>query len=254
MLKNILTAAVLSALLGACAATGSGEAFPARADQLSARTEQAAAAVRQREAKENIIAYYDADGDVAERPMKGGYYRVLLGRTAEGRAVVQDFYQDSRTKQINPVVIGKDSELKNFSSDVIEGLVVWYTPEGRLTNFSEMHNGKRLRAGMYGENGQLAVSIVGEPDVKDTPFELRGFYENGKPMFDIIHNHTDNGIVRTYYYANGNKLMQQSVGKEDAVKNEYWKEDGSSATAEEVQTQIREAFQRMNYLISKHLR
>lgn len=254
MLKNILTAAVLSALLGACAATGSGEAFPARADQLSARTEQAAAAVRQREAKENIIAYYDADGDVAERPMKGGYYRVLLGRTAEGRAVVQDFYQDSRTKQINPVVIGKDSELKNFSSDVIEGLVVWYTPEGRLTNFSEMHNGKRLRAAMYGENGQLAVSIVGEPDVKDTPFELRGFYENGKPMFDIIHNHTDNGIVRTYYYANGNKLMQQSVGKEDAAKNEYWKEDGSSATAEEVQTQIREAFQRMNYLMSKHLR
>ena len=253
MLKNILTAAVLSALLGACAVTGSGEAFPARADQLSARTEQAAAAVRQREAKENIIAYYDADGDAAERPMKGGYYRVLLGRTAEGRAVVQDFYQDSRTKQINPVVIGKDSELKNFSSDVIEGLVVWYTPEGRLTNFSEMHNGKRLRAAMYGENGQLAVSIVGEPDVKDTPFELRGFYENGKPMFDIIHNHTDNGIVRTYYYANGNKLMQ-SVGKEDAAKTEFWKEDGSSATADEVQTQLRDSLQRVNYLMSKHLR
>ena len=253
MLKNILTAAVLSALLGACAATGSGEAFPARADQLSARTEQAAAAVRQREAKENIIAYYDADGDAAERPMKGGYYRVLLGRTAEGRAVVQDFYQDSRTKQINPVVIGKDSELKNFSSDVIEGLVVWYTPEGRLTSFAEIHNGKQLRAGMYGENGQLALSIVGEPDVKDTPFEMRGFYENGKPMFELIDNHTDNGLVRTYYYANGNKLMQL-VGKEGAAKTEFWKEDGSSATAEEVQPQIREHLQRMNYLTSKHLR
>lgn len=249
MLKNILTAAVLSALLGACAATGS----PARADQLSARTEQAAAAVRQREAKENIIAYYDADGDAAERPMKGGYYRVLLGRTAEGRAVVQDFYQDSRTKQINPVVIGKDSELKNFSSDVIEGLVVWYTPEGRLTSFAEIHNGKQLRAGMYGENGQLALSIVGEPDVKDTPFELRGFYENGKPMFELIDNHTDNGLVRTYYYANGNKLMQ-SVGKEDAAKTEFWKEDGSNAKAEEVQPQIRENLQRVNYLMSKHLR
>ena len=253
MLKNILTAAVLSALLGACAATGSGEAFPARADQLSARTEQAAAAVRQREAKENIIAYYDADGDAAERPMKGGYYRVLLGRTAEGRAVVQDFYQDSRTKQINPVVIGKDSELKHFSSDVIEGLVVWYTPEGRLTSFAEIHNGKQLRAGKYGENGQLALSIVGEPDVKDTPLEMRGFYENGKPMFELIDNHTDNGLVRTYYYANGNKLMQL-VGKEGAAKTEFWKEDGSSAKAEEVQPQIRENLQRVNYLMSKHLR
>ena len=185
--------------------------------------------------------------------MKGGYYRVLLGRTAEGRAVVQDFYQDSRTKQINPVVIGKDSELKNFSSDVIEGLVVWYTPEGRLTSFAEIHNGKQLRAGMYGENGQLALSIVGEPDVKDTPFELRGFYENGKPMFELIDNHTDNGLVRTYYYANGNKLMQL-VGKEGAAKTEFWKEDGSSATAEEVQPQLRESLQRVNYLMSKHLR
>ena len=253
MLKNILTAAILSALLGACAATGSGNAFPARADQLSARTEQAAAAVRQREAQENIIAYYDADGDAADRPMKGGYYRVLLGRTAEGRAVVQDFYQDSRTKQINPVVISKDSELKNFSSDVIEGLVVWYTPEGRLTNFAEIHDGKSQRAGMYAENGQLVLSIAGEPDVKDAPFEMKGYYENGKPMFELIDNHTDNGLVRTYYYANGNKLMQ-SVGKEDAAKTEFWKEDGSSAKAEEVQPQIRENLQRVNYLMSKHLR
>jgi len=178
---------------------------------------------------------------------------VLLGRTADDRAVVQDFYQDSRTKQINPVIIAKDSELKNFSSDVIEGLVVWYTPEGRLTNFAEIHDGKSQRAGMYAENGQLVLSIVGEPDVKDTPFEMKGYYENGKPMFELIDNHTENGLIRTYYYANGNKLMQ-SVGKEDAVKTEFWKEDGSSATAEEVQTQLREGLQRVNYLMSKHLR
>ena len=131
--------------------------------------------------------------------------------------------------------------------------MVWYTPEGRLTSFAEIHNGKQLRAGMYGENGQLTLSIVGEPDVKDTPFELRGFYENGKPMFELIDNHTDNGLVRTYYYANGNKLMQ-SVGKEDAAKTEFWKEDGSNAKAEEVQPQIRENLQRVNYLMSKHLR
>ncbi|OAM30065.1 MULTISPECIES: hypothetical protein [Eikenella] len=253
MLKNILTAAVLSALLGACAATGSGDAIPAQADQLAARTNQAAAAVRQREAQENIIAYYDADGDPAERAMPGGYYRILLGRTAEGRAVVQDFYQDSRTKQISPVIIGKDSELKNFNSEVIEGLVVWYTPEGRLTNFSEIHNGKQLRAGMYNENGRLALSIVGEPDEKEGVFELKGFYDDGKLLFAMRDDKTENGLVRTYYYPNGNKLMQ-TTGKDSNAKTEFWKEDGSSATAADVQTPLRDNLQRVNYLMSKHLR
>ena len=104
-------------------------------------------------AQENIIAYYDADGDAADRPMKGGYYRVLIGRTADGRAVVQDFYQDSRTKQINPVIIAKDSELKNFSSDVIEGLVVWYTPRRPPNQFCRNPQRQTARAGKYGENG-----------------------------------------------------------------------------------------------------
>lgn len=253
MLKNILTAAVLSALLGACAATGGSDAIPAQADQLAARTNQAAAAVRQREAQENIIAYYDADGDPAERPMPGGYYRILLGRTADGKAVVQDFYQDSRTKQINPVVIGKDSELKNFSSEVIEGLVVWYTPEGRLTNFSEIHDGKALRSGMYGENGRLALSIVGDPDDKEAPFEMKGFYDDGRPLFTLADNKAENGLVRTYYYPNGNKLMQ-TTGDGDKAQTEFWKEDGSSASAEDVQTPLRDNLQRVNYLMNKHLR
>mgnify|MGYP000878174512 CR=1 FL=1 len=91
MLKNILTAAVLSALLGACAATGSGNAFPARADQLSARTEQAAAAVRQREAKENIIAYYDADGDAARFQ-----HLPLLNMQFKGGGDVVAFFQRLR--------------------------------------------------------------------------------------------------------------------------------------------------------------
>ena len=46
----------------------------------------------------------------------------------------------------------------------------------------------------------------------------------------------------------------QLVGKEGAAKTEFWKEDGSSAKADEVQTQLRDSLQRVNYLMSKHLR
>ena len=38
-----------------------------------------------------IIAYYDNNHRESAKPAKGGYYRMLLGRTAEGRAVIQDF-------------------------------------------------------------------------------------------------------------------------------------------------------------------
>lgn len=62
MLKKVLITVALSALLGACVTRG-GDPIPDQADQLAALSGQAAAAVRQREAKENIIAYYDADGD-----------------------------------------------------------------------------------------------------------------------------------------------------------------------------------------------
>ena len=46
---------------------------------------------------------------------------------------------------------------------------------------------------------------------------MRGSTKTANRMFELIDNHTENGLIRTYYYANGNKLMQ-SVGKEDAVK------------------------------------
>lgn len=251
MLKNILTAAALSALLGACAAPGS-DPFPARAGQLDAHTGQAAAAIRRPEAGKNIIAYYDADGDPAEHAMRGGYYRVLLGRTAEGKPVVQDFYQDSQTKQINPVVIGKDSDLKNFSSEIIEGLVAWYTPEGRLTNFAEMRGGKSERAGFYAENGRLALAVTGEPE-SGSPFSIKGFYEDGNPLFAIEEDKAANRIVRTYYRPGGGKLMQ-STGSGDNAKTEFWKADGGSATAEEVRAELGENLQRVNYLLGKHLR
>lgn len=252
MLKKVLITVALSALLGACATRGS-DPIPAQADQLAAHSGQAAVAVRQREAKENIIAYYDADGDLSERAMPGGYYRVLLGRTAEGKPVVQDFYQDSRTKQINPVIIGKEEDVKNFSSEVIEGRVVWYTPQGRISNFLDMHAGKSQRAGYYDETGRLVLSISGNPEQDNSLVEVKGFHDNGQPMFVLHVNKAENREDKTYYYPNGNRLLQSNrIGETE--KAEFWRENGSGASQHDVQSELRKALQRANYLLSKYLR
>ena len=142
---------------------------------------------------------------------------------------------------------------KDLSQKAATYLSTWAKRRAHVGNVSVdsiRTNGRKV---VFYADVTLSYIPMREPDVKDAPFEMKGYYENGKPMFELIDNHTENGLIRTYYYANGNKLMQ-SVGKEDAVKTEFWKEDGSSATAEEVQTQLREGLQRVNYLMSKHLR
>ena len=39
--------------------------------------------------------YYDAKHRPASQPVQDGYYREVLGKTADGRALVQHFYQNS---------------------------------------------------------------------------------------------------------------------------------------------------------------
>ena len=75
--------------------------------------------------EKQIVAYYDAEHRENAKPAKGGYYRMLLGRTAEGRAVIQDFYQDNGMRQISPVIIPDDTKLK-LSTPLEIGLNGWH--------------------------------------------------------------------------------------------------------------------------------
>ncbi|MDO4693597.1 MAG: hypothetical protein Q4A62_03085 [Eikenella sp.] len=245
MTKKLLAAALLSALLGACATTAPQNNVPANATTLNAAADYAGKQLRQNEQK--IIAYYNADGELAQQPMRGGYYRMLLGRNAEGKAVVQDFYQDSQSKQINAVVIPDDKDLQNFDVAASEGRTIWYTPEGRVTNFVDIQNGKSLRSGYYDEQGRLALSIAGDP--QSGIWSMTGFYESGKPIF-IVHtqnNRSDN----LYFYESGGKMAQINQIESKVL---FWKEDGSSAENGEIADVLQKTLERSDYLMRKYLR
>lgn len=245
MMKKLLAAALLSALLGACAATAPQGNVPAHATALNAAADYAGKQVRQSEQK--IIAYYNADGELAAQPMRGGYYRVLLGRNTAGQAVVQDFYQDSQSKQINAVVIPDDKDLQNFDVAASEGRTIWYTPEGRVTNFVDIQNGKSLRSGYYDEQGRLVLSIEGDPD--DAKWSMSGFYENGKPIFIMnMHNKQANNL---YFYESGSKMAQINPTEGNAA---FWKEDGSQTDGSDLESVLRKTLERSDYLMRKYLR
>ena len=242
MNKKLLAAVLLSALLGACATTAPGNDIPVQTGTLAAAADHVGKQIRA--AEQNIIAYYNADSELVDKPMRGGYYRVLLGRNAQGQAVIQDFYQDSQTKQINAVVLPDDNELKNFDVSVTEGRTIWYTPEGRITNFTDIHNGKSQRSGYYDEQGRLALGIEG--DLGGDKWLMNGYGENGKLLFAV--RNSGGQVARTYYHDNGQKLLQ-----EEQNNLQYWKADGSTATAEEVGELVSQTLSRSEYLTRKYL-
>ena len=55
------------------------------------------------------LHYLDAKRQPADKPVKDGYYRKELGKTADGRLVVQHFYQNSDKPASAPFLLKKDA-------------------------------------------------------------------------------------------------------------------------------------------------
>ena len=63
------------------------------------------------------MLYFDAEDKPAQQAQAGGFYREILGKTADGRVVAQDLYQDSTTLQTAPFVFTAHDDIRNFESD-----------------------------------------------------------------------------------------------------------------------------------------
>ena len=134
-----------------------------------------------------IIAYYDNNHRESAKPVKGGYYRMLLGRTAEGRAVIQDFYQDNGARQISPVIIPDDTKLK-LSTPLeigLNGKMAFYSRKGRLQSIGLYENGRVVEEWTY--------------DLKDRP--------DGSLMYTFRHDKATDKT--TVVDAHGNPASQE---------------------------------------------
>ena len=181
-MKKLLIPALLAAALAAQAAPQAHSAaisIPATTAEVASQSEAATAHLVAK-AETRTLAYYAADGKEAPQASAGGFYRMLLGRTADGKAVAQDFYQDSKTKQTDPFVIADDKDLKNFDAlSVEDGRMIWYTPEGEVKEFQDIRNHKSIASGRY-ENGKLALKTEGTNEA----LRIQMYHDNGKLAFD----------------------------------------------------------------------
>ena len=148
-----------------------------------------------------IIAYYDNNHLESAKPAKGGYYRMLLGRTAEGQAVVQDFYQDNGARQSSPFIITDDKKLKLADPfDIgLNGKMAVYSRKGRLQRINRYKNGLAVEEWRYDLKNRLI-------------------------------NHTSttpSGDSSILTYGENGKLLHSFTFQEDTGSSAYYRPDGS---------------------------
>lgn len=222
---------------------------PTQISALSTHANDAAKKLRKDKKNPEILAYFDEDGVMVEQGVSKGFYRQLLGRNKAKQAVVQDFYFDNKSPQTNPMIIPNDADLRNFDSAVAQGRVIWYSPQGKMTHFLDYEGGLVQRGGYYDERGVLALETHGD-NSKDPNAEikLRGFYENGKLLFE---NTQKNDFSESIFYYESGQKMWHGVSTSEAVH--AWAKDGKPIDLEDIADEVAKAEKRANQLMMEYL-
>ena len=90
--------------------------------------------------------YYDAKGNQSAEPVSGGYYRKILGKTADGRTVVQDYYQDNGQAQMAPFILRQDAAEDDFRNANADSTLITYTREGVVLIITPMQAASSYKA------------------------------------------------------------------------------------------------------------
>ncbi|WP_175624272.1 MULTISPECIES: hypothetical protein [Oxalobacteraceae] len=156
----------------------------------------------------------EVDANYSATPVPNGYYRVLLGRNAEGLFLIQDFYQKNKRAQSSPVWVKEPNDLFNFNSNVIIGSATLYYPDGKILEvFSNTDRDSRNGEGFY-KTGQRATKYV--DDNTGTQFEF--WYQSGKPAAKYTRSASGELTYAEAWDESGNKAEDI-----DAIINEITK-------------------------------
>ena len=179
--------------------------------------------------------YFDAKGNKAEKPVPDGYYRKILGKTADGRTVVQDFYQDSDKPQIAPAILRQGAAEDDFDGDLSDSTLVNYNRDGSVSAIVPLQDGKATGHPALYHNGVLVAQAPlpeGGSDANDPftalaayPAHGRMFYPDGTLMAIVPSGDNKDAATAALWRADGSLLMSQRKqgDKDDAT---FWSTDG----------------------------
>lgn len=171
--------------------------------------------------------HFDANGQKSAKPVKGGFFRKVVGTTADGRIVVQDFWQDSGKAQTEPYAVAKEAAVDAYGI-VKDSTLVLHDPGDAIIVIVPYHAGKVAgRIGFY-KAGRLRTQYpLQGADTENGLPELRAFattharvfYPDGKLMalvpFDAKNFNTEG--VAIMYRADGTLLANEASARKEWV-------------------------------------
>ncbi|MGB4882853.1 MAG: NemA protein [Neisseria sp.] len=94
--------------------------------------------------EEQIVTYFDAQGQTSSSAVSGGFYRQLISKR-NNEYVVQDFYHDNAVKRTDPYTLTRD-KLMTFKTHPADGTLAVYAYNGNLMQQQVYRNGKLISA------------------------------------------------------------------------------------------------------------
>ena len=179
--------------------------------------------------------YYDADGKKSAQPAPGGYFRKVVGKTADSRAVAQDFYQDSGKPQTRMFILRADAAADDFRTEMADSPVATYGRDGAVyrVHYPVRADNTTHRTADYVEGRLLMQDVLppGTHDPDDPLRELQGlagyyryYYPDGR-LWSLKTDEKNGDGIRAAYRADGSLLMARGT-KADGYPKTWWSADG----------------------------
>ena len=195
-------------------------------------------------AQTKTVYYFANNGAAASAPSNEGYYRELLGKTAEGKRVVQDFYQSSQTPQTAPFVLEDDADIASFDSDVNNGRIVWFTRGGDVEEMGDYEKGKPIGATLGIRHGK-AVLATEKTDNGTTVYTLD---DNARIASALTER--GNTTCAIVFYPSGSAMFQGDIPADTGTfaTTYCWNEAAQPIACDRIQNEVEAGLQQADSL------
>lgn len=185
--------------------------------------------------------YYTAQGEHSAQPVADGYSRKILGQTADGRTVVQDYQQGRAQALTAPYALQANTDPTRFRTPGVDSKIVHYRADGSVASIVDIKGGRMMSRINYYEDGKLVAQSPRPRSVSEAqdPYAalgyladaMRAYYPDGRLMAVALNR--GGRYFCLMYRPDGTPLA--AMASENNQKNKdiytlFWNRDGQRTT------------------------
>ena len=200
-------------------------------------------------AKEKMVYYFNSDSQIASAPSNEGYYRELLGKTADGKRVVQDFYQSSQTPQTAPFVLADDANIESFDSDGSNGRIVWFSRGGDVAQIGDFKQGASDNIIVNVHRGKAVLAM------EKTSQGLTNYILDDNAQIASVVNKQGDTIRAILFYPNGSAMFQGDMTQnQEKFHTAYcWNESAQPIVCDSIQDKLETGLQQVDGVLQSRI-